>query len=124
MYDTDVHSKSVRSDDIGAAAKECLRASPYKAFAGVSCQCEHGVLLLKGQVSSFYHKQVAQEAVARVSGVTQVDNEIDVGYPVKRDRSPTSTAQPAESGLPGASPSVSGRPAPHDLAHRIPGRQR
>jgi osmotically-inducible protein OsmY len=79
MYATEVHSQSVCSDEIAASAKECLRASPYKAFAGVSCQCEHGVLLLRGRVSSFHHKQVAQEAVARVSGVTQVVNEIEVG---------------------------------------------
>ncbi len=57
---------------------ECLQKSPYQVFAGVSCQCEHGVLLLKGRLSSFHHKQVAQEAVARVSGVTQVVNEIEV----------------------------------------------
>ena len=78
MYATEVYSKFVRSDDIGAAAKRCLRASPYKMFAGVSCECEHGVLFLRGRLSSFYHKQVAQEAVARVSGVSQVVNEIEV----------------------------------------------
>jgi len=78
MYPTEAPSMSVRPDDIGASANECLRASPYKAFAGVSCQCEHGVLLLRGRVSSFHHKQVAQETVAKVSGVTQVVNSIDV----------------------------------------------
>jgi osmotically-inducible protein OsmY len=79
MYATEVPGKSARPDDIGASATECLRASPYKVFADVSCQCEHGVLLLRGRVFSFHHKQVAQEAVARVTGVTQVVNEIEVG---------------------------------------------
>ena len=78
MYTTEVHSKSVGSDDIGAAATECLRASPYKVFAGVWCDCKHGVLFLRGRLSSFHHKQFAQEAVARVGGVTQVVNEIEV----------------------------------------------
>jgi osmotically-inducible protein OsmY len=63
---------------IEEAAKRCLRASPYNVFAGVSCECEHGVLVLKGRLSSFHHKQVAQEAVAGISGVTQVVNEIEV----------------------------------------------
>jgi osmotically-inducible protein OsmY len=78
MHATVVHSKFVRSDDIGAAAKRCLRASPYKVFAGVSCECAHGVLLLRGRLASFHHKQVAQEAVATVNGVIQVVNEIEV----------------------------------------------
>jgi len=64
--------------NIAEAAMECLRCSLYKVFAGVSCDCEQGVLLLRGRVSSFYHKQVAQEAVARVNGVTQVVNDIEV----------------------------------------------
>jgi osmotically-inducible protein OsmY len=78
MYLTVVHSKSDRSNDITEAARRCLRASPYNVFAGVSCECDDGVLFLKGQVSSFHHKQVAQEAVARVNGVIQVVNEIEV----------------------------------------------
>jgi osmotically-inducible protein OsmY len=63
---------------IAEAAKECLRASPYKVLAGVACECDHGVLSLKGRLSSFYLKQHAQEAVARVNGVTQVVNEVEV----------------------------------------------
>jgi len=63
---------------IAEAATECLRASPYKVLAGVACECDHGVLSLKGHLSSFYLKQHAQEAVARVNGVTQVVNEIEV----------------------------------------------
>jgi osmotically-inducible protein OsmY len=63
---------------IAKAAKECLRASPYKVLAGVACECDHGVLSLKGHLSSFYLKQHAQEAVARVNGVTQVVNEVEV----------------------------------------------
>jgi osmotically-inducible protein OsmY len=78
MCAAEAHSKSVRSDNIGTAAKECLGASPYKVFAGVSCECDHDVLFLRGRVFSFHHKQIAQEAVARVSGVTQVVNEIEV----------------------------------------------
>lgn len=57
---------------------ECLRNSPYKAMHRVSCECKHGVLFLRGRLFSFHEKQVAQEAVAGVSGVTQVVNEIEV----------------------------------------------
>jgi len=37
----------------------------------VSCECDDGVLFLRGRLSSFYHKQLAQEVVARTAGVTQ-----------------------------------------------------
>lgn len=39
--------------------------------------CE-GLLLLRGRVSSYYHKQVAQEAVRRLDAVDQVVNQIEV----------------------------------------------
>ncbi len=60
------------------AARARLRASPYRVFAAVSCACDRGVLLLQGRVSSFFHKQLAQETVARLEGVTRVVNEIGV----------------------------------------------
>jgi len=63
---------------IAKAAMECLRASPYKVLSLVSCECRCGVLFLRGHLFSFHETQVAQESVARVSGVTQVVNEIEV----------------------------------------------
>ena len=63
---------------IAEAAMECLRDSPYKAMRRVSCECKHGVLFLRGRLFSFHEKQVAQEVVAGISGVTQVVNEIQV----------------------------------------------
>ena len=59
-------------------ARERLDKSPYTTLRGVACEYRHGVLLLRGQLPSFYHKQLAQEAVARLPGVTQVVNEIEV----------------------------------------------
>ena len=66
------------AEPIAAVAMERLRASPYKAMRRVSCKCEHGVLYLRGRLFSFHEKQVAQEVVAKVSGVKQVVNEIQV----------------------------------------------
>ena len=61
-----------------AVAMERLRDSPYRAMRRISCECKHGVLFLRGRLFSFHEKQVAQEVVAGVSGVTQVVNEIQV----------------------------------------------
>jgi osmotically-inducible protein OsmY len=61
--------------DIAERAKNCLRASVVN---GVSCEFESGVLVLRGLSESFYKKQVAQEAVKRIDGVTRVVNQIQV----------------------------------------------
>ena len=42
------------------------------------CEFQSGRLVLQGQVPSFYHKQLAQEAVAGLEGVAQVVNDIEV----------------------------------------------
>ena len=63
---------------IAEVAMERLRDSPYTTMRGISCECEHGVLFLRGRLFSFYEKQVAQETVARIDGVTQVVNEVEV----------------------------------------------
>ena len=63
---------------IAEAATECLRDSPYTAMRRVSCEYKHGVLFLRGRLFSIHEKQVAQEVVAGISGVTQVVNEIRV----------------------------------------------
>jgi osmotically-inducible protein OsmY len=70
---------SMNPRKIEDAASACLRRSAYQVFSGVSCECDEGVLFLRGRLSSFHHKQVAQEAVARVDGVIQVVNDIEVG---------------------------------------------
>ncbi len=36
------------------------------------------MLILRGRLSRFYHKQLAQEAVAGMDGVEQIINEIEV----------------------------------------------
>lgn len=59
-------------------AEECLQRSPYRTVRSVSCRLEGGTLVLRGRLPSFYHKQLAQEAVADIRGVTQVVNETEV----------------------------------------------
>jgi osmotically-inducible protein OsmY len=69
---------STRHDDITEHARERLRQSPHAAVRAVSCEFERGVLRLRGRLSSYYLKQVAQETVAHLSGVTDVVNEVAV----------------------------------------------
>ena len=78
MYATQVSGKSIRFYKIAEAAKECLENSPYQAVRGILCECKLGVLFLRGHLSSFHHKQVAQETVSKIKGINQVVNEIEV----------------------------------------------
>lgn len=64
--------------DVIANARACLCNSPYASLRTLSCSFQSGVLLLRGRLDSFYHKQVAQETVRRLAGVSQVVNEIEV----------------------------------------------
>ncbi len=63
---------------IGGAASECLRSSQHRFLRTIICECDQGTLTLRGKVSSFYRKQLAQEAVARITGAMRVVNEIEV----------------------------------------------
>ena len=67
------------SHRIAQAAEERLRRSCYSNLQDLSCECdEAGVLVLHGQVATFFLKQLAQEAVLHVTGVAQVVNQVEV----------------------------------------------
>jgi osmotically-inducible protein OsmY len=67
---------------VAQAARERLRKVPYSGVHKVSCQCDgRGRLFLRGRLSSFFQKQLAQEAVLNLEGVAQVVNEIEVTWP-------------------------------------------
>src|SRR5262245_66408291 len=70
-------------------AEGCLRRNPYLALKNVCCDCRGGVLVLRGCLPSYYLKQVAQEAVARLEGVQALDNQIQVVPPASRPGRPT-----------------------------------
>ena len=66
--------------DVVEKAQERLRAAPYIFLRDVRCEYRQGLLILSGQVASYYEKQLAQEAVAKLVGVAQVMNEIEVAW--------------------------------------------
>ncbi len=65
--------------EVTEAAKDCLHKTPYHALRALSCEYDQGVLFLRGQLPTFYQKQLAQEAVLGLAGVAQVVNETEVG---------------------------------------------
>lgn len=66
---------------IEAEAERRLRSSSSYVLRNVACQYQDGVLLLRGQLPSYHHKQIAQELVQQVKGVERIDNRIEVIAP-------------------------------------------
>jgi hypothetical protein len=58
-----------------------LSRSPYATVRRLSCEYDGGLLRLCGRVPTFYHKQLAQEAVADLQGVLLVVNQTEVVAP-------------------------------------------
>lgn len=44
----------------------------------LTCEYREGRLLLRGRVTSYYYKQIAQEAVLRLEPIERVVNQIEV----------------------------------------------
>ena len=59
-------------------AKQRICRQPRLTFQRIWCEYDGDRLFLRGQVPSFYLKQLAQEAIAGMAGVVQVVNEIEV----------------------------------------------
>ena len=68
----------VTRQDIQPRAQAALQTSPIFALRDVRVQEAEGTLMLSGRVSSFYHKQLAQEVVLAVASGMEVVNLIDV----------------------------------------------
>jgi osmotically-inducible protein OsmY len=64
--------------DVAEAARACLQTNPYADVKSLQCECHEGVLVLRGQVSTYYHKQLAQEAVRGIDGIELVVNVVEV----------------------------------------------
>lgn len=78
------HNTLSRSPDsnhlerISTSAKQRILHQPHLSVQRIWCDFDGCRLFLRGQVPSFYFKQLAQEAVADMEGIEQVVNEIEV----------------------------------------------
>ncbi len=67
------------SHELTRAARKRLKSTSYPGIRGLTCECDdRGVLYLRGRLSSYYHKQLAQEAVADLPGVVEIVNQAEV----------------------------------------------
>ena len=70
--------ETISLKDVRSRAQGALASSPIYALRELQVEQVGEALLLVGRVDTFYHKQLAQEAVRAVAGGLQVVNEVDV----------------------------------------------
>ena len=63
---------------VQSQAQSRLRKSGYHQLQLISCEFHEGVLTLRGRVSSFYLKQLAQTLINQLDGVGEVNNRLEV----------------------------------------------
>jgi hypothetical protein len=68
----------VSSNEIRPRAQSALRKSPFYELHDLQVEDRDGALILSGAVTSFYHKQLAQEVVRSVCKEIEVVNTIQV----------------------------------------------
>lgn len=64
--------------ELSRRAEERLKESPYQQLHQVRCDFWEGVLTLRGRLTSFFLKQMAQTVVSQLDGVQECDNRIEV----------------------------------------------
>lgn len=60
--------------------RDALLTNPHVPIDLVRVETADGRVVLKGNVRSFFQKQMAQEAIRRVDGVEQIDNLLQVNW--------------------------------------------
>ena len=71
--------------DVAPAAQVRIQMARHHSLRLLTCEHRNGVLVLRGQVATFHHKQLAQESVRDVPGVELIKNLVQV---VPRERMP------------------------------------
>jgi osmotically-inducible protein OsmY len=68
----------VNSEPVSSRVDRALQTSGYADLRRLRCESADGVITLRGRVQSFFLKQMAQTVVARVEGVTGINNSLQV----------------------------------------------
>lgn len=61
-------------------ARMALTRSPHVKPGGIELEARDGSITLRGQVRSYFQKQMAQEALRRIEGVHQIENLLQVNW--------------------------------------------
>ncbi len=71
---------SSRQATLADRVDSVISANPYLTGRNLRFETEQGRVTLKGVVHSFFQKQMAQEALRKVDGVVEIENELEVEW--------------------------------------------
>ncbi len=74
----------LKAPEQGTIARDALRlfrSSSYYELRTIQCESREDVLILRGHVSTFFLKQLAQERIRSIEGVRAVINDLQVVDP-------------------------------------------
>lgn len=57
-----------------------IQTSPHLRRRKLHSEADGGRVVLRGTVATYYQKQMATEAVRRLDGVEQIENNLDVSW--------------------------------------------
>jgi len=66
--------------ELTTLVESALSSKPHLPRAQVRCYADGGQVTLQGEVSSYFHKQMAQESIRRIDGVQQIENRLQVKW--------------------------------------------
>lgn len=72
------HTDRIHPQSVERAARLRLANTGYHTLKTVDCSFRDGRIVLRGEVPSYYHKQLAQESVRNAPNVSQIVNHIEV----------------------------------------------
>jgi osmotically-inducible protein OsmY len=72
------HTTVVHPHLVEHKAHQRMAKTGYRTLKNVECSFRDGWMTLRGEVPSYYHKQLAQESVRNSPHVTRVVNDIEV----------------------------------------------
>ena len=87
-------------DQVTSQCEALLRASAYLSLRKLSCEYHEGVLTIRGQVPTFYLKQLAQACIQTAVRVEEINNQVDVDWPASRQAASSLATTVFESNAP------------------------
>ena len=73
---------TIREDKVGLKdkAQEALQLNPYLTRNGLRCETNQGRVTLRGEVNSYFQKQMATETLRKLRGIEEIDNQLEVTW--------------------------------------------
>jgi len=91
------HLSDAENESIAQSVKECLRSHAYRELRSLSCEFCNGIVTLRGEVTTYFNKQLAQESVRRLASVEVIINAVAVLATNQSDPCPSMLSEDSRS---------------------------